>query len=434
MMAMTARSQRKALELIEAIESTWTNPNANRTVTRTDIMAIASKASSDGTPFGWPSWLTGEAKYRAGRGVFRLPTKQEFLNGNPAPAVTSTTTSAEAVPTAPVIKGIEIPAVSSDAPAPVVDAAKSVFTAAATVMAGADGLSWVPNKDALFVPWGNYDLILKTILSKVFFPIYIVGHTGNGKTLQVEQACAAAGREFFRVNITAETEEDDLLGQFQLRDGNTVWEDGPVTQSLKRGGVLLLDELDLASPRILCLQSILEGKGVLIKRTGQWIPASRGFTIIATANTKGRSDESGRYVGTNTQNDAFLERFVFTLEQDYPTAAVERKIVNHNLKHYNAADSDFAAILVKWAGLTREGFANGTLEEFITTRRLCHIAKTFALVHDRARAVELCVSRFESVTRSALLDLYRKLDATSPAQSADPDAADAPAEEEPTPF
>lgn len=413
---MTVRAMEKAVATIRALRASG-NPTASGQyiVTRADIHAIVNTPGPDGKPLGWPSWLTGDQKYRAGRGCFMVPTEAEFTSGAPMTftAAASSPTAATTVPVGPpVVQGIDfstpfIPptAVNQE------QIQQSAFAAAAAVMHDQGGVSWVPAVDPLFVPWGNFTLINRAIASGEFFPIYITGHTGNGKTLQVEQACAATKREFFRVNITSETEEDDLLGSFQLRDGNTVWEDGPVVRALKRGGVLLLDELDLASSRILCLQSILEGKGVLIKRTGQWIAAQKGFTIIATANTKGRSDESGRYIGTQTQNEAFLERFPVTMEQSYPGKAVEIKIVNHNLNHFNATDPKFGENLVTWARLSREGFENGSLEDFITTRRLCHIAKTYALVKNRMEAIALCVNRFESTTRQALMDLYTKIDA-----------------------
>ena len=264
----------------------------------------------------------------------------------------------------------------------------------------------IPRKDDTFVKFGNFGDIKKIIESRIFYPSFITGLSGNGKTFSVEQACAALGRELIRVNITVETDEDDLIGGFRLVNGETVWHNGPVIEALERGAILLLDEIDLASNKILCLQSILEGKGVFLKKIGKFIQPSTGFNVIATANTKGKGSDDGRFIGTNVLNEAFLERFPVTFEQEYPTAATETKILNKL-----CADENFCKRLADWADIIRKTFYDGGIEEIISTRRLVHIIKAYNIFGDKAKAIQVCVNRFDDETKQAFLELYDKVDA-----------------------
>ena len=264
----------------------------------------------------------------------------------------------------------------------------------------------IPQKDDTFVKFGNFNDVKKIVQSGLFYPTFITGLSGNGKTFSVEQACAQLGRELIRVNITIETDEDDLIGGFRLVDGNTVWHNGPVIEALERGAVLLLDEIDLASNKILCLQSILEGKGVFLKKIGRWVNPASGFNVIATANTKGKGSDDGRFIGTNVLNEAFLERFPVTFEQEYPTTATEIKILNKLCD-----DENFCKRLADWADIIRKTFYDGGIEEIISTRRLVHIVKAYSIFGDKAKAIQVCVNRFDDETKQAFLELYDKVDA-----------------------
>ena len=266
--------------------------------------------------------------------------------------------------------------------------------------------SLVPSKDANYVPFGNYSDVKKIIQSKIFYPAFITGMSGNGKTFGVEQACAALGRELIRVNITVETDEDDLIGGFRLVNGETVWHNGPVIEALERGAVLLLDEIDLASNKILCLQSILEGNGVFLKKIGRFVRPNAGFNVFATANTKGKGSDDGRFIGTNVLNEAFLERFPVTFEQEYPTAVTEIKILSKM-----CADDNFCKRLADWADIIRKTFYHGGIEEIISTRRLVHIVRAYSIFGDKAKAIQVCVNRFDDETKQAFLELYDKVDA-----------------------
>ncbi len=264
----------------------------------------------------------------------------------------------------------------------------------------------IPVKDDNFVSFGNFADIKKIIKSGLFYPTFITGLSGNGKTFSVEQACAQLGRELIRVNITIETDEDDLIGGFRLVDGATVWHNGPVIEALQRGAILLLDEIDLASNKILCLQSILEGNGVFLKKIGQFVRPSAGFNVIATANTKGKGSDDGRFIGTNVLNEAFLERFPVTFEQEYPTAVTEIKILSKM-----CTDNNFCKRLADWADIIRKTFYDGGIEEIISTRRLVHIVKAYSIFGDKAKAIQVCVNRFDDETKQAFLELYDKVDA-----------------------
>ena len=269
----------------------------------------------------------------------------------------------------------------------------------------------VPDKDPNYVPFGNYSDVKKIIQSKMFYPTFITGLSGNGKTFSVEQACAQLGRELIRVNITIETDEDDLIGGFRLVNGATVWHDGPVIQALNRGAILLLDEVDLASNKILCLQSILEGKGVFLKKVGRFVKPANGFNIFATANTKGKGSDDGRFIGTNVLNEAFLERFALTFEQDYPTPKTEQNILEKVAANYGCLDKKFCENLATWGDIIRRTFKDGGIDEVISTRRLVHVIRAFAIWQDRMKAIKVCVNRFDDETKQSFLELYDKIDA-----------------------
>ena len=268
----------------------------------------------------------------------------------------------------------------------------------------------IPTKDDTFVKFGNFGDLKKIIQSNLFYPTFITGLSGNGKTFSVEQACAQLGRELIRVNITIETDEDDLIGGFRLVDGNTAWHNGPVIEALERGAILLLDEIDLASNKILCLQSILEGKGVFLKKIGRWVHPAAGFNVIATANTKGKGSEDGRFIGTNVLNEAFLERFALTFEQQYPPTAVEAKILQGVARDLKVVAPDFCKRLCDWADIIRKTFYDGGIDEVISTRRLIHIIKAYSIFHDKVKAINLGLNRFDDETKQAFLSLYDAVD------------------------
>ena len=270
--------------------------------------------------------------------------------------------------------------------------------------------SLIPERDSHFVPFGNFNDLKKIFTSKIFYPIFITGLSGNGKTFGVEQACAQAKRDLIRVNITVETDEDDLIGGFRLVDGNTVWHNGPVIEALERGSVLLLDEIDLASNKILCLQSILEGNGVFLKKVGRYVRPAEGFTVIATANTKGKGSEDGRFIGTNVLNEAFLERFPITFEQEYPKAQTEVRMLNNYCKELDCCDDKYIANLTAWAEIIRKTFKDGGVDEVISTRRLVHIIRAYAIFSDRVKAIQVCLNRFDDETKRSFLELYDKID------------------------
>jgi len=269
----------------------------------------------------------------------------------------------------------------------------------------------VPQKDDNFVPFGNFADVKKVIKSKLFYPLFITGMSGNGKTFSVDQACASLNRELIRVNITIETDEDDLIGGFRLVNGQTVWHNGPVIEALERGAVLLLDEVDLASNKILCLQSVLEGKGLFLKKTGRYVQPKAGFNIIATANTKGKGSEDGRFIGTNVLNEAFLERFALTFEQEYPSPVTEQKILVRAAASVGKHDEKFCENLATWADIIRRTFKDGGIDEVISTRRLVHIIRAYAIWGDRMKAIKVCVNRFDDETKESFIELYDKVDA-----------------------
>jgi hypothetical protein len=273
----------------------------------------------------------------------------------------------------------------------------------------------IPNKDATFVSFGNFSDIKKVIQSSLFYPAFITGLSGNGKTFGVEQSCAQLGRELIRVNITIETDEDDLIGGFRLVNGETVWHNGPVVEAMERGAILLLDEIDLASNKIMCLQSVLEGKGVFLKKIGKHIVPKAGFNVIATANTKGKGSDDGRFIGTNVLNEAFLERFPITFEQEYPTVSVETKILTKVAESLNipmiGEHTDFIKHLCTWSEIIRKTFNDGGIDEVISTRRLVHIIKAYSIFGKKDKAIKVCLNRFDDETKTTFIELYDKIDA-----------------------
>jgi len=344
--------------------------------TRSELVEVANKL---GMKYA-PSWIVKSDEFKLGNGLYSLVSSPVAVM--PAPVVQQT---AEVV-SMPTVK-------------------KTISVADTTIN------NIVPSAYENYVPFGQFSDVKSIIKSKMFYPIFITGLSGNGKTMMVEQVCAQLRREFFRVNITIETDEDDLLGGYRLQDGETVWFDGPVVQAMKRGAVLLLDEVDLASNKIMCIQPILEGKGVLLKKINQFVEPTPGFQIVATANTKGKGSEDGRFIGTNILNEAFLERFPITVEQEYPSPAVEKKILIKELQSVGKPDEEFADMLTKWADVIRKTFLDGGIDELIATRRLVHIVKAFSVFGDRTKAIQMCINRFDDETKSAFMDLYTKVDA-----------------------
>ena len=343
-----------------------------------------------------PWWIINNADFRAGRGKFMIPVEGAPVVPAAAPVV--------AAPAAPAMAAAAAPLpMAAPAPMPIPNVVQLGKASSLTESA-------IPSKFGNYVPFGHFKDVSTILASRMFYPTFITGLSGNGKTMMVEQACAKAKRELFRVNITIETDEDDLLGGFRLHNGETVWFDGPVVEAMRRGAVLLLDEVDLASNRIMCLQPVLEGKPILLKKINEIVTPAPGFTILATANTKGKGSEDGRFIGTNILNEAFLERFPITLEQEYPSPAVEKKIVAKELESAGRPDEEFAVQLTAWSDIIRKTFYEGGVDEIIATRRLVHIAKAYGIFGDRLKAVKMALNRFDEETKDAFLDLYTKLD------------------------
>ena len=335
-----------------------------------------------------PGWLKSDT-YRVSRGVYSLP-----IEGNDF---------------SPNLKDIPL---TEEKPKTQTAPVTEVVNQAAFIVSSLTG-NIVPVKDNVFVPWGHFKDIKQIVSSKTFYPIFITGLSGNGKTMNVSQACAQTKRECIRVNITIETDEDDLLGGYRLQDGQTVWQNGPVIEAMERGALLLLDEIDLASNKIMCLQPILEGNGVFLKKINKFVKPVEGFNVIATANTKGQGSDDGKFIGTNILNEAFLERFPITVEQSYPTNKIETKILNNVMTEKGLtknSDVEFATNLVTWADIIRKTYYEGGIDEIISTRRLVHIVEAFSIFKDKMKAIELCTNRFELDTKTSFLDLYTKVD------------------------
>jgi MoxR-like ATPase len=378
-------------------------------ITSSPVSRTALIAVSEGLGMAYPpAWIAQDTSRRAGRGEYLVPEVEEIAKGK------------SNAPAAPKAKPVA---------APVTGATEAVAHAATLLAAtGGDRADLIPVTVNEYVPFGNYkdlEAIIKAGLPKT--NVWITGLTGNGKTMMVEQVCAKLKRECIRVQITNLTDEDDLIGGFRLVNGETVWQDGPVVLALTRGAVLLLDEIDYGTSKLSCLQSVLEGNGVYIKQTNRKVTAAKGFITIATANTKGQGDTSGKYVGTNGMNEAFLERFGVTLEQDYAPAATERKIIEKKMAALGIGeDSQFAADLVQWADTTRKTYAAGGSDSLISTRRLVNIVELFGVFKDKSKAVTLGIARFDRETKESFWNLWTKVcaDATP---AADPKAAAAAA-------
>ena len=341
-----------------------------------------------------PQWLIKNADYKIGKSMFRLPTESSMVSTSKISNVKSG--EAEKVLTT---KAPEVETKSE----------------AAYVVSSLTG-DIVPKKDPVFVSFGNYPDVKSIIKSKMFYPVFITGLSGNGKTMGVTQACAENKRELIRVNITIETDEDDLLGGYRLKDGQTVWQNGPVIEAMERGAVLLLDEIDLASNKIMCLQPILEGSGVFVKKINRFVKPANGFNVVATANTKGQGSDDGKFIGTNVLNEAFLERFPITFEQSYPKPSVEEKILVATLKSAGKSDKDFCKKLVTWADVIRKTYFDGGVDEIISTRRLVHIIQAYAIFGKKMKAVEVCTNRFDNDTKNSFIELYTKVDAGATAE------------------
>ena len=275
---------------------------------------------------------------------------------------------------------------------------------------------FIPSVDQYFVQWGHFSDIKAIIASNSFYPTYVTGLSGNGKTMMIEQACAKAGKHYIRVQITPETDEDDLIGGFRLVNGETVFAEGPVIKAMKQGALLLIDELDRGSNKIMCLQGVLEGKPVLIKKTGEVVTPASGFNVMATANTKGKGSEDGRFIAANIIDEAFLERFTITMEPPYPTSGTEKRIIVKHMEKFNKKDLEFAELLTIWSETIRKTFEDGGVDDLVSTRRLCHIVQTYSIFGDRNKAIELCVNRFDQDTKEAFIDLYQKVDGTTSEQ------------------
>ena len=336
----------------------------------------------DGLKF--PSWQVSKDLRTNERGVYYVPTLDGEFAKDAASNVNQITTKAE------------VPAIA-------------MAPSAIGVMDQQD--SYVPEKFEGYVPYGNFNTVKDVIKSGIFYPMFITGLSGNGKTLMVKEVCAKQKREYVRANITVETDEDDLIGGFRLLNGETVWHDGPVVTAMKRGAVLLLDEIDLASNKIMALQPVLEGSSIYLNKIGKWVHPTPGFNVIATANTKGQGSDDGRFIGTNVLNEAFLERFPVTIEQSYPTNSMEKKILNNEMSKHGLEDETFSDNLVKWADVIRKTFMEGGCDEIISTRRLVHIVGAFSIFKDKMTAIELTVNRFDAETKESFLDLYTKIDA-----------------------
>ena len=334
-----------------------------------------------GIPF--PSWLIRKSQFKAGYGTY---------------SIESVVSSNYCEPVAPVVQNVQT---VESVPVPVANIGMNVLD---------ENISVIPSIMDNYVPFGHFKDLKSILKSGVFFPVFITGLSGNGKTLMVEQICAKLKKELFRVNITIETDEDDLIGSNTLINGNIVFKEGPVLKAMRKGAVLLLDEVDLASNKIMCLQSILEGGGYLIKKTGEFVKPADGFTVVATANTKGKGSEDGRFIGTNILNEAFLERFAICLEQEYPPVTTEKKIVKGDFAILGVNDDVFAEKLVDWADVIRKSFYEGAVDEVVSTRRLVHIAKAYSMFNDKLKSIEVCLARFDEDTKASFLDLYTKVD------------------------
>jgi|688.fasta_scaffold246600_2 hypothetical protein len=385
-----------ALEILNGTPSTL----ADAIYSREQCMAALDRAWQD-APHDprysvLPAWLVQNKSRRAGRGKYHIPEMVSFDFADDLD-----------IPTENIPESFSETLTSSETCGTISNMNSNTYNLA---MPSSD-VSLVPTKNDTFVPWGHYDDIATILASKQFAPVYITGMSGNGKTTMVEQICASAARECIRVNITAETDEDDLIGGFRLVNGETKFVFGGVVQAMQRGSILLLDEIDLGTERMMCLQPVLEGKGIYIKKIGMFIKPAVGFNVVATANTKGKG-ESDRFVGTRCMNEAFLDRFSYWFEQDYADRTIEARIIIRKMKAFGKEDKEFAQYLTKWAETIRMGFKEGGLDDIITTRRLEEVCKAFAIFGDKEKAIKLTLTRFDTSTKEAFYNLYTKIDPT----------------------
>jgi len=388
-------------------------------VSRQDLLAAARLVGNNFPP----AWIVKDTTRHAGRGLFHVPEIVNAAKTVPASVTITPATATAAVaapapaPVAPPVQGVKHATVSS-------------FKAEVLGMTGGERDQLIPPSNAEYVPWGHFDDIATIIKARIFAPVFVTGLSGNGKTTMIEQVCAKLGRECFRVNIVAETDEDDLFGGFRLVDGDMVWHDGAVVSAMKRGAVLLLDEIDLGSDKLMCLQSVLEGKGVFLKKINQWVAPAEGFTIFATANTKGKGSDDGRFVGTRVMNEAMLDRFDYTYEQEYAPRSTEKKILLRAMKKYNKVEDQFADDLVRWAEMLRATFREGACDEVISTRRLLNIVKAFSMFDNKDKAIRLSLARFDQATSESFYSSWTKIvepePTPAPAAAAPRDAATAP--------
>lgn len=363
---------------------------ANGQISRQEVLDLKSKYD-----LPYPSWLCADPSRKIGHGIYSCP---ELSGGN--------------VKNNSISVGSEIE-VSVDSSTQSTVSEMNLVHKIDTISNELESNSLIPEKSSLYIKHGNHADVEKIISTRQFLPIWVTGLSGNGKTFMIQQVCAKLQREFIRVNITALTDEDDLIGGFRLIDGETVWQDGPVTLAMKRGAILLLDECDLGTEKIMCLQPVLEGNGIFIKKINTFVSPAPGFNIVATANTKGQGgDNSERFIGTNIMNEAFMERFAITLEQDYPTKATEKKIIMTLMADLNCQDELFADNLVVWADGIRRTFTAGGVNDIITTRRLAQIVRLFAIFNDRRKCIQHAVARFNNESREAFINLYDKVDST----------------------
>ena len=350
-------------------------------VDRADILTVVEESG-----MSYPQWLVKGDTLKKSRGLFHLPNDRGEIG-----------------------EVMTVQNTSGPVPSEIREAVVQMAPSAISVME--EEGSYVPEKFEGYVPWGNFNILKEVLKSRIFYPMFITGLSGNGKTLMVKEICARMKREYVRANITVETDEDDLIGGFRLLNGETVWHDGPVVTAMKRGALLLLDEIDLASNKIMCLQPVLEGSSIYLKKIGKWVHPAEGFNVLATANTKGQGSEDGRFIGTNVMNESFLERFPVTIEQTYPTNKIEEKILVNELAKRDKVENEFVGNLVKWADVIRKTFYEGGVDEIISTRRLVHIVNAYSIFDDKVKAISMCISRFDAETKESFLDLYTKVDA-----------------------
>ena len=396
---MTDRSYNRAESIVIC------DKDFNFTPDRKEFLAGLTSAFPSQTVFskedfdsvgGMPYWCkSSRYDFKTGANTFNLEAVISGYNGGYEPQ--------NVTPITPSVQPAPVAAVSNPAQMPV--AAK---TASVNLL---DNVKIIPEKMINYVPFGHFKDVKGIIKSKLFFPVFVTGLSGNGKTLMIEQVCAQLKRELYRVNITIETDEDDLMGGHTLQGGDIMFREGPVIKAMRKGAVLLLDEVDLGSNKLMCLQSVLEGKGYFIKKTGEWVSPKQGFTVLATANTKGQGSDDGKFIGTQIMNEAMLERFAITMQQEYPPVKTERSILKKEMELTGEVDNEFCEKLVDWADIIRKSFYEGAIDDVVTTRRLVHIVNAYRMFNDKLKSITMCISRFDEETRNSILDLYTKIDA-----------------------